>query len=504
VSGSGGTLILVDTTGLTLSPDLRALVTEIAAFLRARDVTAYATGGFMRDAVVGAAPGDVDISVDGDPLALGPALASALGGTYFPLDEARRHARVLVQRHRVHVDLLPLRGSIEEDLRSRDYTVDAMGAPLGEVARGEATIVDPAGGMSDLRAGLVRCVSEQALRDDPLRVLRGPRIAIERGFTIEDATANAIRRHATSLPSSAPERQRDEIMQMMRTDRAGAAFRLLDDLALLTVVMPEVDVMRGVEQPKEHHWDVLGHAFACTEMLDDLLTRSEPSDSASADLWCALWDELTWWQDRRDYFDGELVPGSTRYALTKLCGFLHDIGKPETKSFDNNGRMRFFGHSDSGAAIAGGLMRRLRFSTRETAFVQRMIEAHLRPVQMAQQGAPSDRAIFRFFRATGDAGIATLFLSLADHLATVGPRRNVDAVREHARLVAYVIHQRVTEQRVTAPARLVRGDDLIAALGIEPGPEVGRLLSEIEEAQAAGEVTTREEALALARKRVDR
>jgi poly(A) polymerase len=493
----------VDKTSLTLTSDLRALVTEIAAFLRAGDVTAYATGGFLRDAIIGAAPGDIDISVDGEPLGLGPALAAALGGTYFPLDEERRHARVLVPQHGVHVDLLPLRGSIEDDLRSRDYTVDAMGALLDEVATGEAAIIDPAGGSADLREKVVRCVSEQALRDDPLRVLRGARIAIEREFTIEDATADAIRGNAPLLPSSAPERQRDEVLQMMRTDRAGAAFRLLDDLGLLTVVVPEAEVMRDVDQPKEHYWDVMGHAFACADILDALLARSEPGDDASGEIWSALWSGLEWWNEGHDYFAQELVPGSPRYALVKLCGFLHDIGKPETKTFDENGRMRFFGHSDSGAAIAGTLMRRLRFSTLETAFVQRMIEAHLRPVQMAQQGAPSDRAIFRFFKATDDAGIATLFLSLADHLATVGPRRNMDAVREHARLVSYVIHKRVADQDVVTPPRLIRGDELIAALGIEPGPEIGRLLSEIEEAQAAGDVRTKEEALALARSRIE-
>lgn len=492
----------MDKTVLCLTPDLTALVARTASFLRARDVTAYATGGFLRDAILGVVPGDVDISVDGDPLALGPALADELGGTYFPLDEERRHARVLVPESDVHIDLLPLHGAIEEDLRTRDYTVDAMGASLDEVAVGEATVIDPTGGADDLRAGLVRCVSEQALRDDPLRVLRGPRIAIERQFTIEDGTADAIRRHVASLPSSAPERQRDEILRMMRTGRAGAAFRLLDDLGLLTVVMPEAGIMRGVEQPKEHHWDVLGHAFACAETLDALLATSEPAARASAEIWRVLREELAWWMDARDYLDAEIVRGSPRHAIIKLCGFLHDIGKPETKSFGENGRMRFYGHSDAGAAIAGPLMRRLRFSTRETSFLQRMIEAHLRPVQMAQQGAPTDRAIFRFFKATGDAGIATLFLSLADHLATVGPRRNMDNFREHVRLVAYIIRKHTTDERLTSPPKLVRGDDLIAALGIEPGPEVGRLLSAIEEAQAAGEVTTREEALALARTRI--
>ena len=484
---------------LDLPPDVRALVADVAAFLSERGVEAYATGGFLRDAISGVRPQDVDVSVDADPLALGAELADRLGGSYFVLDEERRYARILPPGLDVHVDLLPLRGTIEDDLRLRDYTVDAMAAALPDVASGSAEVIDPLGGIGDLDAGTVRAVSEQALVDDPLRLLRGARIAIERAMSIDPDTQRLIEKHRALLASAAPERQREELLRMMRTPRAGRAFRLLDSLGLLAVVMPEAEVMRGVEQPKEHHWDVMGHAFACAEMLDALLAEREPEEAGERDLWRSLWGELGWWDGAAAYLSEELAQGSPRRALIKLCGFLHDIGKPETKMFDENGRMRFFGHSETGAAMAGRLLRRLRFSSREATFVRRMIEAHLRPVQMAQQGAPSDRAIFRFFKATGDAGIATLFLSLADHLATVGPRRDMEAVRAHARLTAYVIHKRVTDERIVSPPKLVRGDDLIAALGIEPGPELGRLLAAIEEAQASGEIATKEEALALAR-----
>lgn len=501
-SGPDVTLVSMETTILALDPKVRELTRRITTFLTSRSVTPYATGGFVRDAVLGAQPQDVDVSIDGDPLTLGPALATELGGTYFTLDPERRHARILVPDHRVHVDLLPLHGGIEDDLRGRDYTVDALGARLEDVANAEAVIIDPTHGRDDLDARLVRLVSEQALLDDPLRLLRGPRIAVERDFAIDPTTADAIRRHAAQLASAALERQRDELVRMMKTLRAGTAFRLLDDLKLLPVLMPEAEAMRGVEQPKEHYWDVLGHAFACVEMLDMILAESRPAGQADARLWDTIWNELVFWDDAEDYLSADIVAGSPRRAIIKLCGFLHDIGKPETKSFDENGRMRFFGHSEAGSEIAGSLMRRLRFSSREITFVKRMIEAHLRPVQMAQQGLPSDRAIFRYTRATSDAGIAALFLSLADHLATVGPRRNEEAVREHARLSAYVIHKQVAEERVVSPPKLVTGDDLMFALRIEPGPAIGELLAAIEEAQAAGEVITKDEAIAFARERL--
>ena len=313
-----------------------------------------------------------------------------------------------------------------------------------------------------------------------------------------------IRRNAGSLAASAAERQREELIRILKTDNAADGFRLLDSLSILPVLFPEAEVMRGVEQPKEHHWDVLGHAFACVETLDVLLAESEPLDTEGGKLWATLWGELEWWEERRFYLSEEIVRGAPRSAIVKLCGFLHDIGKPETKTIDEHGRMHFFGHSDTGAALAAAVLHRLRFSAGEIDFVRKMIEAHLRPVQMAQQGDPTDRAIFRYFRATGDAGIATLFLSLADHLATVGPRRSWEGWRRHVALVNYILRKRVVEESVVSPPRLIRGDDLIDALGIEPGPLVGTLLAKIEEAQASGDVTTPEQAIALARDELER
>jgi len=196
----------------------------------------------------------------------------------------------------------------------------------------------------------------------------------------------------------------------------------------------------------------------------------------------------------------EFVPNTHRCSLTKLAGLLHDIGKAETKSFDDTGRIRFLGHANIGAQMATRVMQRLRFSGRETALVSAMIEAHMRPVQMAQQQAPSRKAVYRFFRDTGEAGIDTLFLSLADHLGTMGPRVRLDGWRRHVAVIDYVLRMRLKERVVIEPPKLVDGDDLMSALGIPPGPRVGELLELVREAQAAGEVSTREDAIALARR----
>jgi poly(A) polymerase len=148
-------------------------------------------------------------------------------------------------------------------------------------------------------------------------------------------------------------------------------------------------------------------------------------------------------------------------------------------------------------------MRRLRFSAREVSMVKAMIEAHLRPLQMAQSGSPSRRAVYKFFRDTGEAGIETLILSIGDHLATVAQRVNPEHFRQHAALIAHIIKVRFEDTSVVSPPRLVDGDDLMAAFGVEPGETIGRLLEAIRESQAAGEVTDREQALALAGRMLD-
>jgi poly(A) polymerase len=494
-------------TALAVGPQVRGLLAALDRFFAAREVRAYVVGGFLRDAILGREVHDVDISLAGDPLALGPGLADALGGSYFPLAEAQQVARVVLPDAALHVDLMPLRAEIEADLLLRDYTIDAMAAPLAEAAAGAAAVIDPAAGRADLGKRLVRVIAEDAFRRDPLRPLRGARLAVELEFAVEPQTAELIRNWAPRLPDVSPERQRDELMRVFATPRAGTGLRLLDDLTLLEQLAPEVTAARGVEQPKEHHWDVFDHCLEAVASLDALMSETEPAGERWRPLWRELWEPLAWWTGAqpdgrpsgRDYFRQEVTPGRSRLAVLKLAGLLHDVAKPQTKTFDDSGRMRFFGHADVGAEVCGSVLRRLRFSAREIALVQTMVKAHLRPVQMAQQGPPTRRALYRYFRDCGDAGVETLFLSLADHLGTVGPNVSEVGWREHVALVNYILAKRFQEEETISPPRLLDGDELMVELDLAPGPNIGRLLETIQEAQAAGEISSRDEALALAR-----
>ncbi|HUF54562.1 MAG TPA: HD domain-containing protein [Dehalococcoidia bacterium] len=487
---------------LVVPKDLQPLIREIAAFFAARDVAAYAAGGFVRDVALGWAPHDVDLAVSGNTLALGRALAEGLGGSFVALDEGRGHVRIVLPERDVFVDLTPYGGDIEADLRRRDFTIDAMAAPLSVLANGEADVIDPLGGKADLASKLVRALGEEQFEADPLRALRGARIAAQVEFEIEPSTRDLVAKYAARVVEAAPERQREELMRVFAVERAGRGVRLMDELGLLSAVLPEMDVARGVEQPKEHFHDVFGHSVAAVEALDIILSESEPESETESRLWRELWSQLAWWDGARDHFRERLAAGTTRRTLLKFCGLLHDIGKPATKSFEASGRMRFFGHSDVGAEMAVRLMRRLRFSSRETDIIRRALAEHLRPVQMAQERAPTRRAVYRYFRAAGDAGIDTLFLSLADHLGTVGPDVRWEGWRAHVAMVSHVLRLCFENPQIIRPPKLIDGDDLMREFGLEPGPLLGELLEAVREAHAAGEVATAEQALALARKRL--
>jgi putative nucleotidyltransferase with HDIG domain len=298
------------------------------------------------------------------------------------------------------------------------------------------------------------------------------------------------------------ERQRDELLLILASGAAGAAMRRLDDLGLLSPVLPELDAARGFEQPKEHYWDVFNHLLEAVARMDLLLAPAPPPSPEERWIWEELWEALAWWEDGRRRLEAPVAGAASRAAVLKLAALLHDIGKPATRTYEADGRMRFFGHSAVGARMARRLLRRMRFPRRVIETVCTIIEAHLRPLQMAHYGLPTPRAVYRYFRDTGEAGVDTLFVSLADHLATVGPRISRAAWRRHVAVVNHILRSRYAAPAAAAPSRLVDGHVLMAELGLAPGPLVGELLEAVREAHAAGEVHTRDEAVSLARRRL--
>ena len=459
----------------------------------------FLVGGFLRDALLGRSSHDLDLAV-ADPDELARELAAALDGTLVTLDPERRVYRVVVADPdgRWQIDVALLAGTIEEDLGGRDFTIDAMAVPLGR-AEGDPEawpVVDPRGGRSDLAGRLVRAAAPSVFVEDPVRLLRALRLSAELGFDLEPETRSRIEADARLIVRVSGERVREELLTILGLPGVGRSLAALSETGLLDALLPELAVGRGVQQPKEHYWDVFDHNLQCVAMAERLL------DPALRDANEAT-TQVPWEPWTSAYFSQEAGDGHTRGTFLKLAALLHDVAKPQTRTFEPSGRMRFFGHATEGAQTAEGILRRLRVNSRGVSRVSRMIEEHLRPSQIAQPGElPTARAVYRYFRDVGDVAVDTLYLNLADYLAARGPTLDLEDWGRHCERIAYTLEKGFHTPDPQRAARLVTGHDLTRVFGLGPGPLIGTLLEQVREAQATGQVQTREEALHLLRELV--
>ena len=453
-------------------------------FMASRGLTAYLVGGAVRDAMLDREVLDLDIAVEGDAGRVADDAAAALGWRSHPLDAARGIFGLSPSDGGPSVDLSPVRGSIESDLQQRDFTVDAMAMPI----TGDGPFVDPHGGAHDLDRKLIRALSPQVFTDDPGRLLRSVRLAAQLDFEIEPATRGWMAANADLVTSVAPERTRDELLKLLGSRNTVRWLREMDELGLLCLIVPELEEARGVDQPKEHYWDVFDHCVETTGQVERLLQ----SDDCSG----FLGDDIP--VDARAYFARHASDGHSRLNLLKLVGLLHDISKPATKTIEPTGRIRFFGHDSEGAEVAGNILRRLRFSRAGVDLASTMVAHHLRPGQMAAKGElPTRRAVYRFHRDLGDAAVDTVYLNLADYLAARGPDLEKDDWDYRCAVARHILRGRSTNEGAVRPPKLIDGHDIMRELGVAPGPRVGEMLEVVREAHSSGCINTREEALGL-------
>ena len=465
-----------------LTPAARALLRAVQS-AAGRSRPPALVGGAVRDVRLYGAdrprPADLDVAVASGALDIARRVAHRTGGAFVPLDAERGTARVLARG--VRLDLTDWRAAtLEDDLAARDFTVNALAVPLRELlSRGRARVIDPTGGLDDLRARRLRVHDPRALTEDPLRAVRGVRLEGALGLRLTPGTVTAIRAAAAGLARVSAERVRDELLAILALPRSARALRRLDALGLLGVIVPEVEAMRVTAQPAPHRFPVLEHSLRAVAGADALLPGLRALRPFGEELATHMGEEL----------GGDV----RRSQVLKLAALLHDVSKPETRRVVE-GRVRFFEHDVIGAARARGIAERLRLPTRVSATLERLVRHHLRPMHLAAAGRVTPRARYRFFRDLREDTRDLLLLTLVDAAAVEGesPR----AVWRRASLVRDLLRGWEEQQVGAGAAPLVRGEDVMERFGIPPSPAVGRLLDRAREAQALGLVTTREEALA--------
>lgn len=446
----------------------------------AAEVPAWLVGGALRDRMLGRPTADYDVTVDGDVREVARRVARQASGHPFELSEGFGAWRVVARDRRWTLDLLPLEGgSIEADLARRDLTVNAIAQALPE---GE--LVDPFAGADDLRERRLRMVSPDSFTQDPLRSLRLVRLMCELEFEVEPATAAAAARAAQGLERVAPERVFAELKRILSSERAVRGLKLVDELAITPIVLPEVRALEGVEQSSYHHLDVYNHTLAV--LAETIELEREPERFLGRQAEAA-----------NEFMSRPLANELTRWKALRFGALLHDIAKPQTRGVTAEGRVTFMGHDAAGSQTARQVLLRLRASDRLAEHVASLTRHHLRLGFLVHDMPLSRRAIYRYLRDCDPVQVDVTVLSIADRLATRGTRSD-EAIEKHLKLADQLLGEALA-WAAAPPRPPVRGDELARSLGLVPGPELGRILAELEEASFAHEIGSKQEAVARAR-----
>jgi poly(A) polymerase len=445
--------------------------------------SAWIVGGALRDAALAREVTDLDLALIGDPAASARSIAREGGGHAFELSAEFGTWRASATDGSWQIDCSALRGeTIEADLGERDFTIGAIALALhgGE-------LLDPHQGLTDLDRAVLRAVSGRSFAADPLRLLRAARLAAELGFAIDPETVTMARAEAARAADPAGERQLAELRALIGGPDPLRGLALLDELGLTRIVLPEVEAMRGVGQGPNHHLDVHGHTLSVLEHILEVESNLERFAGDRAGQLAALLAE-------------PLADQITRGTALRFGALLHDVGKPLTRG-ERDGYVTFIGHDRDGAEIVANLCSRLRASRRLTQHLRALTLHHLRLGFLVHEAPLSRRRVYEYLRATDPVGADVTVLTIADRLSArgSGPLASEEAIEAHLALARQMLAACLDWRRDGPPAPLLRGDELAAELGIEAGPELGQLLTELGAAQYAGEVETRAAAVRHAR-----
>ncbi len=474
-------------------------------------LSVYLVGGAVRDALLGRRIHDLDFVLERDAIKTARRVANALNADFYPLDPERDTGRVIVTDEdgtRILMDFAAFRGpDFESDIIGRDFTLNAIALNLSD-----NTIHDPLSGAMDLKEKRLRACSPSAFADDPVRILRGVRLAANFGFHILPETRKRMKEAAGLLGNISPERMRDELFRILDGAQPAACLRALDLLEALDKVLPELSALKGVKQTAPHVHDVWEHTLATVSHLESVLSALRPdyNPETASDLINGLMVLRIgrYRQQIGETFAVPLTGDRSLRSLLFLSALYHDVAKPQTKKADEEGQLRFWDHDQQSAEIAASRARAFAMSNDETTRLETIIRNHMRILfhtnRLVREGKPpSRRAVYRFFRDTGPAGVDVCLLTLADMRATYEqtlPQETWAAALEVVRLMLENWFEKPAES--IAPTPLVNGDDLMRELNLQPGKIIGELLEAIREAQAMGEVSTREQALDLARQKL--
>lgn len=431
----------------------------------------YLVGGTVRDYFFNKKSHDRDIVVmDEDAREFACKLKKLFKASFVPLDEENKIYRLVLPDKINYIDVTnPVGNSITNDLQRRDLTINAIAADLKT-----GDVVDPFGGIKDIRNKTINYILERNFDDDTLRVLRVFRFQALYWFELTPDTFNVVSRYAKYANEPASERIIYELQKIFGGKYAHTALENMDKTGVLEVIFPFVKELKKVPPNSHHHLDLFHHSLETVRQIQFLYEQA--------------YDEV------KEHLDSVDFGGFPRLTYLKLAGFMHDIGKFSVWTIEN-GRHRFIKHDDVGANLAAKLLKNMNFSNKVTEYVSTMVKYHIYPSHVVSATDVSEKTMMRFVRKSDKNAIDNIILAMADRLSARGPeitdeivKNNIDSLKK---LLDFYLEKRETLEPLP---KLLDGKDVMKLLNIKPSPKLGEILDALYEAQLSGNVTTKEQA----------
>jgi len=481
----------------------------IAKAVKKTNSTAYLVGGVLRDSILKISNPDIDIAVVGDARKVGNAIAKTMDGKCFALDSLRGIYRVISSnpKNEIQIDIATVLDGINHDISKRDFTINSLALDLNLVNLVESVpqfsisqIINQHEGIEDLKNGCLRMTNKKVFREDPLRILRAVRLSAQFNLNIDAETKTQIKKDSVLASTVSGERVREEFLKLLSMKNTVANLKILDKLGILTAIFPELEACRETEQNIHHHWKVLDHMLETAGQVENILTGHIANTGPFPEF---ITDYIPISDHHKNYFNQIYSDGHSRLTLLKLSSILHDVGKPETKTIEADGNIRFLTHEKLGGEMVYSILKRLKFSNLGVDLIKNQVENHLRPSQISSPGEkPTLKAIRKFYKDTNDTSLDILYLNMADYIAAKGPHLTRKEWKYHCKNIEIIQNSESAYKKATNQRKLLSGHDIMDGLCLKPGPLIGILIEVVVESRMEGLVTNKEEALELIRHRI--
>ena len=439
-----------------------------------QDKEAYIVGGFIRDVLTDKKSPDRDLIIcNCDVKEFSKQLADNLNAHFIELDTENDIYRVVLEDKINYLDITkPVENDFEKDIKRRDLTINAVAYDIKN-----KKFIDLVGGIDDIKNGRIRGITDKNFEDDPLRLLRIFRFYSKTGFEIDNSLIELTKKLYKTINKPAKERVTVELLKMFEGKYCDLALLRLDECRLLEELFPIFKEVKKVPPNQHHHLDLLHHVIETVRQIQIIYENSS--------------DEI------KKYLEEERFGHVKTLAFLKFAGFMHDIGKPSCWTIEEEtGRHRFIKHDEIGAKLVVPILKEFKFSKKQAEYIKTLIKYHIYPSGMVSSPDVTEKAKYKFFRKLEGFVIDDIILAMADRLSARGVQITDEMVNNNINALTDLLNLYLEQRNNIKPLeKLLDGTDIMELLQIKPGPELGKVISALREAQISGDVTLRTEAI---------